>query len=72
MVEGGGKLLGSLFDADCIDQVVAFMAGKVFGGVSAPTPVGGVGVTELAAAWTFVETDVRPCGDDFVVTAVRG
>ena len=72
MVEGGGKLLGSLFDADCIDQVVAFMAGKVFGGASAPSPVGGVGVTELAAAWTFVETDVRPCGDDFVVTAVRG
>ncbi len=72
MVEGGGKLLGSLFDADCVDQVVAFVAGKVFGGASAPSPVAGIGVGELARAWTFVETDARAYGDDYVFTAIRG
>lgn len=43
LVEGGSKLLGSFFAEDQIDEVYAFIAPKIVGGDSAPSPVGGIG-----------------------------
>ena len=51
MVEGGGTLLGSLFDLGMVDKVVAFVAPTVIGGKSAPSPVGGSGVEMMADAF---------------------
>lgn len=44
-VEGGATLHASLFEADLVDEVHAYVAPKIFGGMQAPGPVGGVGVT---------------------------
>ena len=44
LVEGGGGVLGSFFDALLIDFVHVFIAPKVFGGIHAPGPVGGDGL----------------------------
>ena len=41
LVEGGGKLLGSLFDAGLVDEVHVFVAPKLVGGQAAPTPLAG-------------------------------
>ena len=43
LVEGGGTLLGSLFDLGLVDKVVAFVAPTIIGGALAPSPVGGSG-----------------------------
>jgi len=43
LVEGGGELLGELFDARLIDEVHVFIAPKLCGGQSAPEP-GSAGV----------------------------
>ncbi len=43
LVEGGGKLLGALFDRRAVDEVHVFIAPKFAGGEAAPSPVGGVG-----------------------------
>ena len=40
MVEGGSRLLGTLFDADLVDEVHAFTAPKDAGGETAPAPRG--------------------------------
>ena len=40
MVEGGGRLLGSLLDARAIDEVHVFVAPKLIGGASAATAIG--------------------------------
>ena len=43
LVEGGGEVLGSLFDAGLVDKVVAFVAPTIIGGAGAPSPVAGAG-----------------------------
>jgi len=41
LVEGGGRLLGSLLDAGQIDEVHVFIAPKLVGGGAAASPIGG-------------------------------
>jgi diaminohydroxyphosphoribosylaminopyrimidine deaminase/5-amino-6-(5-phosphoribosylamino)uracil reductase len=67
LVEGGTKLLGAFFDAGAIDEVHVFVAPKLAGGTAAPSPLGGAGIAQMAAALqlddiTFEELD----GDVYV------
>ena len=41
-VEGGGALLGSLFDEGLVDRVIGFVAPVIVGGDDAPSPVSGL------------------------------
>ena len=67
MVEGGGTLLGSLFDLGLVDKVVAFIAPVVIGGRDAPSPVAGKGVADLIEATTLQRVRVEPVGEDIMV-----
>jgi diaminohydroxyphosphoribosylaminopyrimidine deaminase / 5-amino-6-(5-phosphoribosylamino)uracil reductase len=64
LVEGGGKLLGALFDAGAIDEVHVFIAPKLIGGANAPSPIGGAGLEKIATALSVKDIDVRYIGDD--------
>ncbi len=66
LVEGGGKLLGSLFDRHLVDKVVAFIAPIIIGGSEAVS-VGGNGVDNLAKAIRLSRVDMRNFGDDILV-----
>lgn len=68
LVEGGGQLLGSLFDAGLVDRVVAFIAPKLVGGASAPGPVAGRGVSKMNSAIALREPHWEQVGDDLMVT----
>ncbi|SEN78677.1 2,5-diamino-6-(5-phosphoribosylamino)pyrimidin-4(3H)-one reductase [Halorientalis persicus] len=46
MVEGGGELIFSLFQADLVDELSVFVGPKVIGGRDAPTLADGDGFTE--------------------------
>ena len=59
LVEGGGQLLGSLLDAQEIDEVHVFVAAKLVGGEQAVSPVAGTGLPTIAAALTLE----RPCSE---------
>ena len=67
-VEGGGTLLGSLFDAGLVDRVVAFVAPVIIGGESALSPIGGVGVERMADALRLSDVQVEMFGNDVAVT----
>jgi len=69
MVEGGGRLLGSLLDARAIDEVHVFIAPKLVGGTSATTAVAGRGVAEMSAALRLESPQVRQLDDDTYITA---
>ena len=70
LVEGGGKVLGSFFDAGLVDRVEAFVAPVVFGGASAPGPVAGTGLESLAQALSARRSRVTTAGADAHVTAI--
>ncbi len=67
MVEGGGMVLGSLFDARLVDKVYAFIAPLIIGGSQASSPVEGRGVEQLAGAWRMEGASVRTVGPDWLV-----
>ncbi len=48
LVEGGGTLLGTLLDGGQIDEIHAFLAPKLLGGATAPSPVAGEGIGQIA------------------------
>jgi diaminohydroxyphosphoribosylaminopyrimidine deaminase/5-amino-6-(5-phosphoribosylamino)uracil reductase len=63
LVEGGGVLHGSFFDAGLVDKVHAIIAPKIVGG-SAYTAVAGAGVARMANAVTLRDVEVLRLGAD--------
>ena len=59
LVEGGSELLASFLAAGQIDECHLFIGPKIFGGKSAPGPIGGSGVDEITTArsWDLVSVD---------------
>jgi diaminohydroxyphosphoribosylaminopyrimidine deaminase/5-amino-6-(5-phosphoribosylamino)uracil reductase len=68
LVEGGGNLLGSLFDASQIDEVHIFIAPKLFGGVRARSPIRGAGIEQVADALTLEGKQIQMLDDDIYVS----
>ena len=67
LVEGGGKLLGSLFDHRLVDKVLAFISPLIIGGREAIS-VGGNGVDNIAKALRLSRVDIKNLGDDILVS----
>ena len=63
LVEGGGTLLGSLFELNAVDEAHAFIAPLVVGGTTAISPVGGQGVSKIQAAWKIADPKFETIGD---------
>ena len=71
LVEGGAGTLGRFRDAGEIDEIHAFVAPKLFGGVDALGPIGGLGVAELDEARSLADWDVVRLGNDLVIHGTR-
>ena len=71
LVEGGGTLLGSLFDRGLVDKVVAFIAPTIVGGKAAPGPVAGIGVERMTDAMPLHRVKVMRFGRDVAVVGYR-
>ena len=67
LVEGGGIVLGSLFDAGQVDKVYAFIAPKIIGGEGAPAPVGGRGALTMDQSWQLERTRWEQIGEDWLI-----
>ena len=67
LVEGGGKLLGSLFDHHLVDKVLAFISPIIIGGCEAVS-VGGDGVDSITKALRLSRVDIKSFGDDILVS----
>jgi diaminohydroxyphosphoribosylaminopyrimidine deaminase/5-amino-6-(5-phosphoribosylamino)uracil reductase len=72
LVEGGSQLLGSLWDANAIDEVHVFIAPKLIGGSHAPMPLAGRGLANIADVLPLIDPKTQLAGDDFYITARVG
>ncbi|MBI4303390.1 MAG: bifunctional diaminohydroxyphosphoribosylaminopyrimidine deaminase/5-amino-6-(5-phosphoribosylamino)uracil reductase RibD [Chloroflexi bacterium] len=73
LVEGGGILLGSLFDQGLVDKVIAFVAPIIIGGETAKAAVAGRGVDRIADATRLKRVNVEKIGEDVMISGyVKG
>ena len=68
LVEGGGILLGSLFDGRLVDKVIAFIAPIIIGGKEAKTAVSGKGVDKVVDSLKLRHVSLEKLGEDLMVS----
>ncbi|MBI4707017.1 MAG: bifunctional diaminohydroxyphosphoribosylaminopyrimidine deaminase/5-amino-6-(5-phosphoribosylamino)uracil reductase RibD [Candidatus Omnitrophica bacterium] len=67
IVEGGGTLIGSLFDQKLVDKVLFFISPKIIGGKQALTSVMGKGIARIDSAIKLKNVKMRRFGEDFLL-----
>lgn len=67
IVEGGGTLIGSLFDEGLVDKVVFFISPKIIGGKDAIGAVMGRGVSRIERAVKLKDIKFKRLGEDILV-----
>ena len=68
LLEGGGTLNDSALRAGIVQEVKAFIAPKLFGGMNSKTPVEGIGVRFPSEAVKLKCTDICQIGEDIRIT----
>ncbi|MGE5308143.1 MAG: bifunctional diaminohydroxyphosphoribosylaminopyrimidine deaminase/5-amino-6-(5-phosphoribosylamino)uracil reductase RibD [Deltaproteobacteria bacterium] len=66
LVEGGGTLIGSLFDEGLVDKVLFFVSPKIIGGAQAISSVMGKGVSRIDKAVKLEAPKLRRFGEDIL------
>lgn len=67
LVEGGGTLIGSLFDEALVDKVLFFISPKIIGGKDAISSVMGRGISRVDKAYKLKEVKLKHIGEDFLI-----
>ena len=67
LVEGGGTLIGSLFDDGLVDKVLFFISPKIIGGKEAISSVMGKGVRRIDNAIKLRDVRLKRIGEDLLV-----
>ena len=70
LAEGGGHILGCLFDLAEIDEIQAFIAPKLIGGDRSPVPLRGKGISEMLCADQIEALAVQRCDSDIHVSGI--
>lgn len=70
LFEGGGVLLGSLFDRRLVDRVQAIVAPLVIGAADAPSAVAGRGAARMADAPRLRDVAVERLGGDVLISGL--
>ncbi len=67
LVEGGGTLIGSLFDEGLVDKILFFISPKIMGGKDSISSVMGKGVARIDRIIKLKEVKLKRLGEDFLV-----
>jgi len=67
LLEGGGRIAASALRAGLVDRGLVFIAPKIIGGQSAPTPVEGAGIELMSRALAVSKPKIRRFGEDIAL-----
>jgi diaminohydroxyphosphoribosylaminopyrimidine deaminase / 5-amino-6-(5-phosphoribosylamino)uracil reductase len=65
--ECGGTLAAEAIADGAVQKVWAFIAPKLIGGATAPSPIGDLGLAQMTEAKTLKNVSFKPVGEDFLV-----
>ncbi len=65
--ECGGTLAAEAIADGAVQKVWAFIAPKLIGGTTAPSPVGDLGLAQMSQAKTLKQVSFTPVGEDFLL-----
>ncbi len=68
LVEGGGTLLGHLFDMEMLDEVHVFITPKLVGGANAVVPLAGLGLETMDNAASVTHYTMETIGSDILIS----
>jgi len=68
LVEGGGRVHGSLLDSGLGDRVAVFIAPRIVGDLDAPSFAAGAGTESIDGAWRLVRTKLEILEPDILLT----
>ncbi|OLP16126.1 riboflavin biosynthesis protein RibD [Leptolyngbya sp. 'hensonii'] len=66
--ECGGMLAAQAIAEGCIQKVLAFIAPKIIGGATAPSPIGDLGLTQMTQALSLERVHCQAIGPDYQIT----
>jgi diaminohydroxyphosphoribosylaminopyrimidine deaminase/5-amino-6-(5-phosphoribosylamino)uracil reductase len=69
LIEAGAEINAACLKANVVDKVYWFIAPKVIGGKSAPSPVGGEGINEMSKALLLEDIEQQLVGNDILISA---
>jgi len=69
LVEGGGTVLASFFEAGLVHRIAFFYAPRILGGEESRRSVAGQGFRSLAEAPSLTDVESRRFGEDLFITA---
>lgn len=67
LLEGGSELNYSSLEAGIVDKVQVYIAPKIIGGTTSPTPVGGKGMDSLSNAFPVERMKTKMIGEDVFI-----
>ncbi|MGB3531922.1 MAG: bifunctional diaminohydroxyphosphoribosylaminopyrimidine deaminase/5-amino-6-(5-phosphoribosylamino)uracil reductase RibD [Microcoleaceae cyanobacterium] len=65
--ECGGQLAAQAIAEGCVQKILAFIAPKIIGGQSAPSPVGDLGLDKMTDALTLKNITLHSIGSDYLI-----
>ncbi len=67
LLEGGSSLHWSALESGIVQKALVYVAPKIFGGDTAKSPVGGIGVFQPNQAIQFKDGTITRLGEDFLI-----
>ena len=68
--DAGETLLGSFFYDKLVNKIYAFISTTIFGGTSAPSPIGGEGIKKIIDKIKVTNTTVEIIKEDILITGI--
>jgi diaminohydroxyphosphoribosylaminopyrimidine deaminase/5-amino-6-(5-phosphoribosylamino)uracil reductase len=67
LLEGGSTLNFSALSSGIVSKIQAYVSPKIFGGINAKTPVGGLGIDSPNDAFKLANREITILGDDILI-----
>ncbi len=67
LLEGGSTINAAFLEADCVDEVYAFIAPKIIGGQNSKSPIGGNGIDLMKDAVMLKDIKIEQFDNDILI-----